>query len=399
MHHVYYIDESGHSGDLARYNPAVGIGDQPYFSLAAVGVRDVKAFESEIADLRSKHGIKMPELKASKLWERPHFFLGLFQLILERRMPYFIEIVDKKFFLCMHMMTFQLLRPFPGSPEGQETNYVRNELAEFLHRNAPDTVFAAFVSACIAPSDLTLRAEFQTILEWIENAPDEGGRGRALQNSIILAIEAYEREHAGNSSAFLDFLPHPDPGKSGKHVWMLPNLASLMNIYARINLYQEKDLTKVSLVHDEQAHFDEVLTMAKSVAESLSGLAESAHTPHADFRFVESASLSFLQSHTLVGLQCADVLAGFCMRYARAALIRATETPVGIHDGFRQLLAGSEPANGIGINHVMTTRSWLDWLIARLQGIGFDLHSSLSHGETLKQLFLSGEQLRRSHDS
>jgi Protein of unknown function (DUF3800) len=360
MHTVYYVDESGHSGDLAKYDPVTGFGDQPYFSLAAIGVRDVTAFESEIVHLRRKHGVKMPELKASKLWDRPGFFLDLFQIIRERRMPYFIEIVDKKFFLCMHIMTFQLLRPFPGSPEGAETNYVRNELAEFLHRNAPDTVFAAFIGACIAPSDSTLRAELQTILEWVKIAPDEGGRGQALQHSVILALEAYETERAGNNSAFLDFLPPPDLSKSGKRIWMLPNLASLMNIYARINLYQEEDLSEASLVHDEQAHFDEILTTAKSAAESLSGLAETVYTPHASFRFIESASLSFLRSHDLVGAQCADVLAGFCMRYARAASTHATETAVEIHEGFRHLLAGSEPTRGIGVNHVMTTRSWLE---------------------------------------
>ena len=38
MHATYYIDESGNSGDLAKYDTLVGFGDQPFFALAAIGV-------------------------------------------------------------------------------------------------------------------------------------------------------------------------------------------------------------------------------------------------------------------------------------------------------------------------------------------------------------------------
>lgn len=43
----YYIDESGNTGDLARYDGLLGFGDQPYFSLAAVGIPDIALVESK----------------------------------------------------------------------------------------------------------------------------------------------------------------------------------------------------------------------------------------------------------------------------------------------------------------------------------------------------------------
>jgi hypothetical protein len=298
----------------------------------------------------------MMELKASELWEKPDFVLDIIRLIRNHNLPFFIEIVDKKFFLCMHIITSQLLRPFPGGPENARTNYVRNELAEHIYRNAPGQVFEAFVAACNSPSDSTLRAEFAALLEFSGHAPDEEGRAQALRESVMDVLETYETESREKADAYRSFLPSPDASKRAKPVWLLPNLASLMNIYARINLFEGGNLSGIALIHDEQAHFDEILQSNKTIAESLGSRAASLYTPYSDFHFLESASLNFTRSVDSPGIQVADILAGFCMRYAKSVLQDSTGLLPAIYQCFHELICASRPDQGIGINQVMTSQ-------------------------------------------
>jgi len=349
----YYIDESGNTGDLAKYDALLGFGDQSYFSLAAIGIPNIAQIEEALPALKRKHKVHAQELKSAALSDKPGFIVDVVRLICDHDLPYFIEIVDKKFFLCMGILTFQLLRPFAGSPEGPMTAYVRNELAEFLYRNAPDEVFDAFVAACNTPGDATLRTEFQTLLNFSSSTQDETGRAQAIQKSVTLVLDEYDTELRQNSDACRSFLPPPDNSKRGRPIWLLPNLASLMNIYARINRHEGGKLSDVAMIHDEQVHFDEILQSNKTIAESLGSQAANVHTPHSDFEFLESAPLSFARSGDSLGLQIADLLAGFCMRYARSLLKSADALPPEALECFRQLIRASRPDNGIGINQVM----------------------------------------------
>jgi len=43
----YFIDECGHTGDLAKPSAMFGFENQPIFSLAAVGVPDVVSLNNE----------------------------------------------------------------------------------------------------------------------------------------------------------------------------------------------------------------------------------------------------------------------------------------------------------------------------------------------------------------
>jgi len=78
-------------------------------------------------------------------------------------------------------------------------------------------------------------------------------------------------------------------------------------------------------------------------------------TPHSDFNFRESASLSFESSTKSAGVQVADILAGFCMRYVKGFFAdRANVNPTAHHtyDLLRRL---TNPADGVGVNLVMSS--------------------------------------------
>ena len=168
-------------------------------------------------------------------------------------------------------------------------------------------------------------------------------------------LDEYDTELRQNSDACRSFLPPPDNSKRGRPIWLLPNLASLMNIYARINRHEGGKLSDIAMIHDEQIHFDEILQSNKTNAESLGSRAANVYTPHSDFEFLESAPLSFARSGDSLGLQIADLLAGFSMRYARNLLKSADALPPEAIECFRQLIRASRPDKGVGINQVMIT--------------------------------------------
>ena len=63
----FYIDESGHSGDLVKTGNAYDFLDQPYFALACVGVEDEERLAHLVTDLKLRHRLPHGELKSKGL--------------------------------------------------------------------------------------------------------------------------------------------------------------------------------------------------------------------------------------------------------------------------------------------------------------------------------------------
>jgi hypothetical protein len=162
----YFIDECGHTGDLAKSNAMSGIGDQPIFSLAAIGVADEQSLQQEIERLKGRHSIYTSELKSSARRDRPEFTFELVKLICDERYPCFLEIVDKKFFVAAHIASQQLLPPIPGLSEDARAHFVKNLIADYLFERAPNDVFSKFIDACKCPSDITLSAALAALIEF-----------------------------------------------------------------------------------------------------------------------------------------------------------------------------------------------------------------------------------------
>jgi hypothetical protein len=135
----------------------------------------------------------------------------------------------------------------------------------------------------------------------------------------------------------------------------LPNLSAFTNIYARINLYEKGRLSDVHLIHDEQLQFDEILEISKRATEALRERAREMFTPHSNFDFRESASLSFASSTNSIGLQVADVLAGFCMRYVKDFFTDHKQVRPIAHQTYDLLRRFTDPTNGVGINLVISS--------------------------------------------
>lgn len=352
-----YIDESGHSGDMINSGNAYDFKGQPYFALAGIGLEDGHDWDDRINELRNRHRIPAGELKSKSLTAKPRFSAEVIHGLLDQRAPLFIEVVDKRFFICTSITSFQLLPACLGYTESVELHFIKNTVADFLYFHASECVLDTFVASCLAPGDATLRASFAVLRDM---ATDLGYTGSAVQIAegiahMVQEVEAEYGERCDNGGEpWMRFLPPPDLNKHAKQVWMLPNLTSFTSIYARVNRYYSRRLTGIRLVHDQQLEVENILRQGKMTAENLSRSMDLPYTPQSDYRFEEEASIEFAQSHEAIGVQLADIVAGTVMRYFRDT---DAGTPVSseLREAMMRLIDEGDERRGYGLNQVVAT--------------------------------------------
>lgn len=350
----FFIDESGNTGDATRTGMDFDFDNQPIFVLACIGIRDEAAFAATFAELKARHRFRSPEIKSDSAWKKPGFYLDLIGEIERLDLPVLLEVVDKRFFIAGQMVNTLILPSAGGDIDhSPKIAFMRNAIAEFITEALPPSCLSAFVEACLAPDgDAILRA-YAVLLEALDAGPEEGFRGFVRMAAVDTRNDFVD---AGpkHPEVVQRYLPQPDLNRYGKPVWMLPHLSSLTNLYARLNTYTRGRLQGITLVHDEQLQFGEILRASKIAVEDLAAKGLRMAYGPADYFFRETADLTFEASDRLVGIQVADVIAGYAMRLL-ANRMTAGATPR--HDGdwqLSRLLDQDDPTRGVGTNFVMT---------------------------------------------
>ncbi|KTE04103.1 hypothetical protein ATE68_00065 [Sphingopyxis sp. H038] len=340
---AYFIDESGHSGDLAATR-ALDFADQPVFALACIGVADARALGAEMERLRGVHGCGPGELK-SAMARLPRFVTDLAAYLKARDCPVFIELVDKRFFIAAHVVTYLLCG---GLGLGQVPEPVRNAVAEFLTDEPADALLLGYLAACREPSLPAIRVLLDELWAWFDAS--DGDIARVGQ---FLTMEARDRACRADADTRA-FLPLPDRTESDRMVWMLPNLTSLAHMYGRINLSRAGGLEGVSLVHDEQLQYGRVLADTKAAMDDLARQGPVMHLPFADYDVSGAAALCFTASTNDLCLQASDLLAGCAMRFARDAADKRRRLDPSLREAFFALLRLTDASRGHGVNLVFT---------------------------------------------
>lgn len=353
---TYYIDESGHSGDLASNTGRnFDFEGQPFFALAAVGIRALAPLEATIGQLRAKHKMPPGELKSKSLQSKPAFVADLLNLLIQEKCPLFVEVVNKRYFICIEIVNCILLPAALDSDDVVAMWRMRNLMVDWLYDCVSEYVLNQFVEACRTPSDHSLMSVLGSLILLAtaearkESAPSFG---HAMREMVKNALLMYGKKRQENPTAFLHFLPVPDDSKSARKIWMLPNLSSLTNLYARINLFHQRKLARITMVHDQQLQLDVILENAKRAVENFQG---EAFTPYSDYHFKEAAGLEFAASDRNLGIQCADVLAGTVMRYFRDRFTGVASSPE-IETIMRKMLGGIDSKTSFGIIQVVPSR-------------------------------------------
>jgi len=355
----FYFDESGHGGDVVKSGKAFDFFDQPFFVLAAIGIEDEALLRQKLDELKSKHKIPDGELKAKSLQNKPLFAAELLGEILKEKLPLFVEVVDKRYFICMNIISCQILPLAMGFSEDPKLHFLRNTAVDFLYDVATEPLLNRFVAACVEPSDRSLTSSFESLVLFFSKstgASQNQDIRKGVHHMILEAKKEYQTMRRTNKNAYLDFFPSPDLNKHKKQIWMLPNLSSFTNIYARINLFRNKKLADVRLLHDQQLEIDDILREAKISAEELINQQVVMFSPHSDFRFHEQASLEFLNSHESAGIQVADIIAGTVMRFYRDRQRNPEKISPEIYNAMCKLNHSSNGATGYGLNQVVPSR-------------------------------------------
>lgn len=371
-----YIDESGHTGDLLKSGGGFEFNGQPHFVLAAVGPMQAELAEALLSEVAERHKLRAKEVKSKGLSTRPGVARDLAIALGEHSVPIFVEAVDKVFYLITCIINYHILPPSAGTPLDEGDRYVRNHLADYLYRRRPDAVLNAFIDACRQDTPEAVRASLESVKTWARTThglAEERMLLQFIQASIDESIDDFQTALSRDIRGHRHFLPLPDAGKRNATYWVLPNYSSLTNLYARINRYRRGRLRGLSLVHDDQSQYDDVLRAAKSAVESFVDTSSHA-VKGADYAFEENAELSFAVSSETPGLMIADVVAG----HVRRTLMEHTaQTP--IHDlaldAFLAIWDVDDPERGNGINLVLPTDS-----VQRLQLLALYRRQMLNRG-------------------
>ena len=347
----FYIDESGNTGDLSLSGPDMDFGGQPVFSLACIGLSDEINTSTVLNNLKKKHKVQASDVKLSKLLKKkPNFILEVVDYFLSSNSPFFIEVIDKKYQLAVNITNNFVWPPYFNTEESQDTINLKNIFSDFIYHRISKEIFFEFLQSMREPSNYKIDRMFFLLEEAVAALDHE--IAEALSTSINESKDDFRimQEQEGEL-AYKRFLPVPDKGKRGQTIWMLPHYSCFTNIYARINLHLSGDITSCKIFHDEQSHFDQIISEAKVQSEN--NPITSYIPPFADYKFDQAAELFFKASQDSAGIQIADILAGLSMRWYQSHL--NGEAPTGpIYTAIDKLLHHSNPLRGVGINLVAT---------------------------------------------
>ncbi|RVE91038.1 hypothetical protein CN235_19965 [Sinorhizobium meliloti] len=263
MTKAFFLDESGNTGDLVKAGADLGFGDQSTFVLVAVGVDDEAELAMELSLLRAAHRIQGSELKSKRLVGKPRVAADVAQYLHRRGLPVFVEVVDKRFFICATMVNHFVIPPVSREFDARrDVMKMKNHVAEYLHALAPLPVLQSYINACSAPSITATRSAFAEISSWLEGRAGDSNAEFILKFVRDTVDEFEQRVRSANAKVNL-YLPDPDLSRASNPFWMLPNLSSLTNIYGRINLFRRREMADVTLFHDEQLQFGHILESSK----------------------------------------------------------------------------------------------------------------------------------------
>lgn len=316
-----YIDESGNTGETLGIDGRLNFMDQPYYVLAGIMLdpeteRELSRF---ISELKSKHKFQGIELKAKGLYEtKPRLISELIDFVSEKKIPVFVEIMDKVFYLNIQLVEYFIL-PYYAFKLSDEVIHMKRYLATYLGNFLIPAIYQQLLSAVKTYTHESLELFYdQLIAHFASLKTSEGevlSKGAQQTKSDFLIAKEDDPENA-----LRNFLPLPDENPKKRLIHLLPNYNAFTNLIARAEKYRtDKSLKPVEIVHDEQKQFDVIFQSAfelMKVSNKVDSWAkETLVSKTASYNISRDTTLKFEESKLSQPLQTADLLAGFVMRF------------------------------------------------------------------------------------
>lgn len=319
MINKFYIDESGNTGDLVMTEENLNFSSQEYFTLSCVSLKDEKLneLESFIKELKKKYKIQNKELKFGKIKhifdKKIGFILELLKYI-EEDSCILIEIVNKKYIIATNIVNCLVNPPyFQEKKDIEDEKKLHLILSQWIYDYIPNEFFIKFSNIARSPSEKGLSELFHDLLDAIEKVNNE--MSNAVRKNVKESIDDYEimkqklEYNKDKRAAYTYFLPLPDKNKRGELIGMLPHISSFTNLHARLNHIYGDDLSSITIIHDNHAHFDEIIKQYHHDAIDNKEI-ENNKFEMANFNFKSISKLEFHDDKNKIGLQIADIFAG-----------------------------------------------------------------------------------------
>jgi len=295
--------------------------EQPFFALGGILI-ETEERENQLIDfvdrLKAKNKIQAPELKSKSIYERkPDFIIELFEELKRLDIPFFLEVMDKKYYLATQLIN-TLFLPSNRFLMDKESILIRNGLADLFYRNLPEKFYVEFCELCFHPSRERFENLLSALCEYFKPLPTEVDE--INYTSVKLTWDDYldDYDNGNYPNAYLNYLPPPDLDKKGKIVSILPNTHAFSYLVARCErLRVDEGLPPFTIIHDEQKHFDEIIKSTLDLMKSTKTdelLKDSPVGAKAIFKIPDTAVLTFEDSKGMKIIQVADIITGFIMR-------------------------------------------------------------------------------------
>ncbi|HDY9291907.1 TPA: DUF3800 domain-containing protein [Klebsiella pneumoniae] len=361
----YFLDESGNTGDLINKKNDMGFATQPFFTHSCIGVPENKIgkLESFIRELKIKHSIdEDTELKSQEHYiKNPLLVLEIAKFVVDENFTLVCEVMDKKFNIAVSIVN-HLIIPAMQNERNGNAQYIRDYLVDNISCFAPDICFITFSELCKKPSEDKLIKCMDSLKEYFasEDNPLEDEGYTVLM--IDKTLDEYKRrkEIYGEERTIKWYVPIPDLDSHGNKIKLLPNVHSFYNQIARINKIHNRKLSNVKLTHDISSEFAETLRFCLSEIKTVPYEIMPV-IPTCDFKVIETPELTFIKSEDSIGVQVADIIAGFLNRYVHGLLYKEVDMDDIYHNTFNILMTQNRESNPKGTNFVIpiSKRNWL----------------------------------------
>jgi len=316
--YTLYIDESGNTGETLNKNSNFNFVEQPFYVLTGILLnqnteKDLSAF---IDSQTIKFNIKSEELKASTLYKsKPSFFNELAEYITSNHIPFFVELMDKQFYLDIQLVEYFIL-PYYSLPINNENIMGKKLMVSMLGQYLNKDIYLSFIDAVKENTSESLENFYETLIDHFERIGSDGLKANVQQTKL----DYLERKVEDPEKALREFFPLPDENPNKRLIHLLPNFGAFTNIVARTQKFINDNFncTTFAIIHDEQKQFDIIFQGAldqMKIIQTDNLFQSTLIKEKGSFNAESDIKLSFEDSKTNVSIQVSDLVAGVIMRF------------------------------------------------------------------------------------
>lgn len=352
---ILYIDESGNTGETLSKDSKFNFIEQPYYVLAGIflDTKNQLDLESFITSKIVEYKIQGNELKAKNLYDsKPAFVAELANYLIDQNIPFFIELMDKLFYLHMHIVEYFIV-PYYSVPLDNmnimRKKFIASNLGEYLNPN----IYQSFIDAVKENTNESLERFYEILIKHFEDL----GYDEIKQNVEQTKLDYFEKKEENAEAALKEFFPLPDENPHNRLIHLLPNFSAFTGLIARAQKYKNEGSKnpEFEIIHDEQKQFDVIFHKALEQMKNVDSDKLIKYTTVANksqFNVDKNLKLSFKDSKTDKLIQVSDLIAGITMRFW-SDFMSNNDEKVKTYLPVIKKLSSSDRSSNVGINYVV----------------------------------------------